>query len=77
MSDQTFAYLDSATGLIQHIFITLISFMGKPNSVKILYKTSLQWLSEGGVGFQTPPEIPKALQNHAKLNPIVKAVKNY
>jgi len=31
----------------------------------------------GSWGFQTPPppEIPKALQNRAKLNPIVKAVK--
>jgi len=29
-------------------------------------------------GFQTPPppEIPKALQNRAKFNPIVKTVKN-
>jgi hypothetical protein len=30
----------------------------------------------GGRGFQIPPEIPKALQNRAKLNPIVKTVKN-
>ena len=31
----------------------------------------------GGVGvFNPPPEIPKALQNRAKLNPIVKTVKN-
>ena len=31
----------------------------------------------GGVwGVQTPPEIPKAHQNRAKLNPIVKIVKN-
>jgi len=32
----------------------------------------------GGVGaFKAPPpEIPKALQNRAKLNPIVKTVKN-
>ena len=31
----------------------------------------------GGLGCSTPPlEIPKALQNHAKLNPIVKTVKN-
>jgi len=32
----------------------------------------------GGGGVQTPPptEIPKALQNRAKLNPIVKTVKN-
>ena len=27
-------------------------------------------------GVQTPPEILKALQNHAKLNLIVKTVKN-
>ena len=31
----------------------------------------------GGGEVQTPPpEIPKDLQNHAKLNPIVKTVKN-
>ena len=29
-----------------------------------------------GVGGSNPPEIPKALQNRAKLNPIVKTVKN-
>jgi len=31
----------------------------------------------GGLGVQIlpPPEIPKALQNRAKLNPIVKTVK--
>ena len=27
-------------------------------------------------GWFNPPEIPKALQNSAKLNPIVKTVKN-
>ena len=27
-------------------------------------------------GFNPPPEIPKALQNRAKINPIVKTVKN-
>ena len=33
----------------------------------------VQWRTEGvGSGFQIPPsEIPKALQNRAKLNPIV------
>jgi hypothetical protein len=40
-----------------------------------------QWCTEGGGGFQTSPtpkkKIPKALQNRAKLNPIVKTVKNY
>ena len=36
----------------------------------------LQWRTEGGVwGVQTLPEILKALQNRAKLNPIVKTVK--
>ena len=38
----------------------------------------LQWRTEGVFGaFKPPPrEIPKALQNRAKLNPIVKTVKN-
>jgi len=31
----------------------------------------------GGLKPPPPPEIPKALQNHANLNPIVKTVKNY
>ena len=30
----------------------------------------------GGLGCSNPPEIPKTLQNHAKLNPIVKTVKS-
>ena len=30
----------------------------------------------GGIWTAPPPEIPKALQNRAKLNPIVKTVKN-
>ena len=35
-----------------------------------------QWHTEGGLGVQPPtPEIPKALQNRAKLNPTVKTVK--
>ena len=47
------------------------------NNDNIVYCTR-QWRTEGGVwGVQTPPpEILKALQNRAKLNPIVKAVKN-
>jgi len=29
-----------------------------------------QWRTEGGFGvFNTPPEIPKALQNHVKTQP--------
>ena len=42
---------------------------------KLLYAVAYQ----GGVGvFKTPPKkILKALQNRAKLKPIVKTVKNY
>jgi len=39
----------------------------------------VQWRTERGEGLGcsgTPPEIPKTLQNRAKLNPIVKTVKN-
>ena len=35
-----------------------------------------QWRTEGG-STHPPSEIPKALQNRAKLNPIVNTVKNY
>jgi len=46
------------------LFIGLIQF------------NSIQWRTERGVGvFKPPLEIPKALQNGAKLNPIVKTVK--
>ena len=37
--------------------------------------TYTQWRTEGG-GCVEPPEISKALQNRAKLSPIVKTVKN-
>ena len=42
-------------------------------------ETPIQWRTEGGLGClgcsnPPPPEIPKALQNRAKLNPIVKTV---
>jgi len=37
----------------------------------------VQWRTEWVVlgGFKPPPQIPKAFQNRAKLNPIVKTVK--
>jgi len=35
-----------------------------------------QWRTEGGLGEFKSPEVPKDLQNRAKLNPIVKTVKN-
>jgi len=44
-----------------------------PTNALIYY----QWRPGEGGGVQTaPPEIPKALQNRAKLSPIVKDVKN-
>ena len=46
----------------------------KQSHCKFIFFNFLQWRTEGG--FQTPPlEIPKALQNRAKHNPIVKTVK--
>jgi len=36
----------------------------------------MQWQNPGGFQTPPPPEIPKALQNRAKLNLIVKTVKN-
>jgi len=43
----------------------------------ICLSTVDQWRTEGPCGVQNPlPEIPKALQNRAKLNAIVKTVKN-
>ena len=54
-----------------------------PSSVipccKICHKCYTPIVLDSGVprrGFKPPPKIPKALQNRAKLNPIVKTVKN-
>jgi hypothetical protein len=48
--------------------------MSKSSVGKSLYN---QWVTEGRFGCSNlPPEIPKALQNPAELNPIVKRVKN-
>jgi len=39
--------------------------------------TNKQWRTERGIwgGSNPSPEIPKALQNRVKLNPIVKSIK--
>jgi len=50
-----------------------------PSGSALLVLASKHGVATGGGlgGVQTPPpEIPNALQNRAKLNPIVKAVKN-
>ena len=58
---------------VLHAVLTNASF----NTVSFNIGTTYQWRIEGGgLGVQTPPEIPKVLQNRAKLNPIVKTVKN-
>jgi len=50
--------------------------------IKYLWATD-QWRTEGGRGLGVqnphppPHEIPKALQNRSKINPIVKNVKNW
>ena len=60
--------------------LRVVRFIAHPE--RSLRPTNKPWLSVayrggGGWGVQTPPpEIPKALQNRAKLNPIVKTVKN-
>jgi len=42
---------------------------------EVVYRIS--GVPRGGLGVQTPPsQVPKALQNRAKLTPIVKTVKN-
>jgi len=53
----------------------VISILEEPLApVDSVDDTGNQWRTEGG---STPlPEIPKALQTRAKLNPIVKTVKN-
>jgi len=49
-------------------------------SSALIRLAALKWRNGGGGGggggVQTVPEILKVLQNHAKLNPIVKTVKN-
>jgi len=52
--------------------------LGKPDGRRTLKtSSSVADRREGGWGVQPPsPEIPKALQKRAKLNPIVKTVKN-
>ena len=45
--------------------------------IDILYLPYCSGIPRGGFGvLKPPPEILKALQNRAKLNPIVKTVKN-
>jgi len=73
-------------GAIGTVSISLRQYLSNipgKREIKGLKKTAIlgtahQWRTEGGFGvFKPPPaEIPKALQNRAKFNPIVKTVKN-
>jgi len=49
--------------------VALCLTLNKTGNVPVAYRSGGDW------GVQTPPEIPKALQNRAKLNPIVKSAK--
>ena len=61
-----------STVLVKHVFhvaallITFLGFLVRYCAVAC----------RGGVGVQPLPEIPKVLQNSAKINTIVKTVKN-
>ena len=49
---------------------------GTPHLKNYIY-IYISGIPRGGlVAFNPPPQIPKALQNRAKLNPITKTVKN-
>jgi len=55
----------------------MVSVVRQPTGLSWLAGDLEQWRTVGGFGgFNPPPEIPKALQNRAKFNPIVKTVKN-
>ena len=48
---------------------------GRPELALCLVAVAYRWAGLGG-SIPPPPEITKVLQNHAKLNAIVKTVKN-
>ena len=52
--------------------------VGEPVGKRVLGRPGRRCsgVPRGGLGCSNPPKIPKALQNLAKLNPIVKTVKN-
>ena len=51
--------------------------MNYPAQINHITVVTNSGVPRGGFGvFKPPPKIPKALQNRAKLNPIVKTVKN-
>ena len=65
--------------LMENANIYIYIFFLQEATLKLQKRShSNQWRTEGGFGvFKRPPsEILKALQNRAKLNPIVKTVKN-
>jgi len=55
---------------------TSIFYLFRQSSVSVFLKnTHTQWRTEGGGGWGVQlPEIPKVLQNRAKLNPTMKTV---
>ena len=73
--------------LYEILYATTITKKGKVGPFICCTLDRYQWRTEGvcvcvcvvfgGVQTPSPPEIPKALQNRAKLNLIVKTVKNF
>ena len=59
-----------------HLSLYLILVSAQKIKVIRLLPDSGILRGEGFGGFKAPPEIPKALQTYAKLNPIVKTVRN-
>ena len=63
---------------LSHVSVTLVKYLpelqcSRCNKFTCLHVSGVT----RGVGvFKPPPEIPKTFQNRAKLNPIVKTVKN-
>ena len=57
-------------------FLLTVGYQQRGVSLERVYNRSAVAYRGGVWGVQTPTEILKALQNRAKLNPIVKTVKN-
>ena len=67
------------TGTVTYVCLALYDDLKSATRFKLQgcnHEPHAHWRTEGGVHPPPPPEIPKALQNRAKLNLIVKIVKN-
>jgi len=66
-----------ATCVLCDVRCSLVEIYGRFGVTTSHQRRGSQWRTEGEFGgFNPPLEIPKALQNRAKINPIVKTLKN-